>query len=72
MDWDSDDDGDDTYNYNDDADGGGGVFFGSDCQVALYYIFDQNKTATATTNSFHLIMATRKVLDRLPIRGRKP
>jgi hypothetical protein len=45
--------------------------FGSDCQAALYYIFDQNKTATATTNSFatattdyfELIMATRKVMD---------
>jgi hypothetical protein len=45
----------------------GSVSFGSNCQVALYYIFDRHKTATATTNSFDLIMATRKVLDRLPI-----
>jgi hypothetical protein len=30
-----------------------------------YYIFDRNKKATATTNYFNLIMATRKVLDRL-------
>jgi hypothetical protein len=37
------------------------------CQAALYYIFDQHKTATATTKYFDLIMATRKVLDRLPI-----
>jgi hypothetical protein len=48
------------------------VSFGSDCQSALYYIFDpnifdQNKAATATKKSFDLIMATRKVLDRLPI-----
>jgi hypothetical protein len=43
------------------------VSFGSDCEVALYYIFDLNKKATATTNSVDLIMATRKVLDRLPI-----
>jgi hypothetical protein len=45
----------------------GSVFFGSDYQAALYYIFDRHKTSTATTNSFDLIMATRKVLDRLPI-----
>jgi hypothetical protein len=43
------------------------VSFGSDCKAALYYIFDRNKKATATTNYFDLIMATRKVLDRLPI-----
>jgi hypothetical protein len=43
------------------------VSFGSDCQAALYYIFDRHKTATVTTNSFDLIMVTRKVLDRLPI-----
>jgi hypothetical protein len=43
------------------------VSFGSDCEAALYYIFDQNKKSTATTNYFDLIMATRKVLDRLPI-----
>jgi hypothetical protein len=30
---------------------------------ALHYIFDRNKKSTATTNSFDLIMATRKVLD---------
>jgi hypothetical protein len=45
----------------------GSVSFGSGCQAALYYIFDRNKKATATTNSFDMIMATRKVLDRLPI-----
>jgi hypothetical protein len=45
----------------------GSVSFGSDCEAALYYIFDWNKKATATTNSFDMIMATRKVLDRLPI-----
>jgi hypothetical protein len=45
----------------------GSVYFGSDCKAALYYIFDQNKKATATTNSFDLIMATIKVLDQLPI-----
>jgi hypothetical protein len=45
----------------------GSVSFGSDCEVDLYYIFYQNKKATATTNSFDLIMATRKVLDRFPI-----
>jgi hypothetical protein len=44
----------------------GSVSFGSDCQAALYYIFDRKKS-TATTNSFDLIMATRKLLDRLPI-----
>jgi hypothetical protein len=38
--------------------------FGSDREAALYYIFDRNKKATATTNSFDMIMATRKVLDR--------
>jgi hypothetical protein len=43
------------------------VSFGSDCQASLYYIFDQNRKTTATTNSFDLIIATRKVLDRLPI-----
>jgi hypothetical protein len=42
------------------------VFFGSKFQADLYYIFDRNKTSTATPNSFDLIMATRKVLDRLP------
>jgi hypothetical protein len=41
--------------------------FRSDCEAAMYYIFDRNKKATATTNYFDLIMATRKVLDRLPI-----
>jgi hypothetical protein len=45
----------------------GSVSFGSDCEAALYYIFDWNKKSTATTNSFDLIMATRKILDRLPI-----
>jgi hypothetical protein len=43
------------------------VSFVSDCEAALYYIFDRNKKATETTNSFDLIMATRKVLDRLHI-----
>jgi hypothetical protein len=43
------------------------VSFGSECQAALYYIFDRYETATATSNSFDLIMATRKVLDRIPI-----
>jgi hypothetical protein len=41
----------------------GSVSSGSDCKAALYYIFDRNKKATATTDSFDLIMATRKVLD---------
>jgi hypothetical protein len=41
----------------------GSVSFGSDCQAALYYIFDRNKAAAATTNYFDLIIATRKVLD---------
>jgi hypothetical protein len=45
----------------------GSVSFESDCEAALYYIFDRNKKATATTNSFYLIMATIKVLDRHPI-----
>jgi hypothetical protein len=45
----------------------GSVSFGSDCEVALYYIFDWNKKSTATTNYFDLIMATRKVLDRINI-----
>jgi hypothetical protein len=45
----------------------GSVSFGSDCEAALYYIFDRNKKATATTHYFDLIMATIKVLDRLPI-----
>jgi hypothetical protein len=45
----------------------GSVFFVNDCEVALYYIFDWNKKTTATKKSFDLIMATRKVLDRLPI-----
>jgi hypothetical protein len=45
----------------------GSVSFGSDCQAALYYTFDQHKTTTSTKNSFDLTMATRKVLDRLPI-----
>jgi hypothetical protein len=45
----------------------GSVSFGSDCEPALYYIFDRNQKATATKNSFDLIMETRKVLDRLPI-----
>jgi hypothetical protein len=44
----------------------GSVSFGSECEAALYYIFDRNKKSTATTNSFDLIMATRKVLDSLP------
>jgi hypothetical protein len=43
------------------------VSFGSDCEAALYYIFDWNKKSTATTNYFDLIMATIKVLDRLHI-----
>jgi hypothetical protein len=46
----------------------GSVSFGSACEAALYYIVDRNKKATATTNYFDLIMATRKVLDRLPVR----
>jgi hypothetical protein len=41
----------------------GSVSFGSDCESALYYMFDQNKNATATTNYVDLIMATRKVID---------
>jgi hypothetical protein len=45
----------------------GSVSFGSDREAALYYIFDRNKKATETTNYFDLIMATRKVLNRLPI-----
>jgi hypothetical protein len=45
----------------------GSVSFGSDCEAALYYIFDGNKRATATTHFVDLIMATRKVLDRFPI-----
>jgi hypothetical protein len=45
----------------------GSVSFGSDCQSALYYIFYRHKKATATANYFDLIIATRKVLDRLPI-----
>jgi hypothetical protein len=45
----------------------GSVSFVSDCEAALYYIFDRNKKSTAATNSFDLIMATRKVLDQLPI-----
>jgi hypothetical protein len=45
----------------------GSVSFRSDCEEALYYIFDLNKKSTATTNSFDMIVATRKVLDRLPI-----
>jgi hypothetical protein len=44
----------------------GSVSFGSDCQADLYYIFDLHKTATATTNYFDMIMATTKVLNRLP------
>jgi hypothetical protein len=43
------------------------VSFGSDCEADLYYIFDLNKKSTGTTNYFDLIMATRKVLDQLPI-----
>jgi hypothetical protein len=45
----------------------GSVSFGIDCEAALYCIFDRNKKATATKKSCDLIMATRKVLDRLPI-----
>jgi hypothetical protein len=45
----------------------GSVSFGSDCEAALYYIFDRNKKATATTKSFDMIMTTREVPDRLPI-----
>jgi hypothetical protein len=45
----------------------GSVSFGSDCEAVMYYIFDQNKKAAAITNSFDLIMAKIKVLDRLPI-----
>jgi hypothetical protein len=45
----------------------GSVSFGSDCEAALYYIFDRNKKATATTNYFDLIVVTRKVMYRLPI-----
>jgi hypothetical protein len=45
----------------------GSVSFGSDCEAALYYIFNRNKKERATTNYFDLIMATRKVLDQLPI-----
>jgi hypothetical protein len=45
----------------------GSVYFVNDCQAALNYIFDRHKTATATTKSFDLTMARRKVLDKLPI-----
>jgi hypothetical protein len=45
----------------------GSVSFVSDCEAVMYYIFDRNKKATETTNYVYLIMATRKVLDRLPI-----
>jgi hypothetical protein len=45
----------------------GSVSSGSDYQAVLYYIFDQNKKCTATTIFFDLIMATIKVLDRLPV-----
>jgi hypothetical protein len=45
----------------------GAVSFGSNCEAALYTIFDRNKKATTTTNYFDLIMATRKVMNRLPI-----
>jgi hypothetical protein len=45
----------------------GSVSFGSDWEAALYNIFDRNKKATATTDYFDLIMATRKILDRIPI-----
>jgi hypothetical protein len=45
----------------------GSVSSGSDCEAALYYIFDRNKKSTATTNYFDLIMATREVLDQLSI-----
>jgi hypothetical protein len=41
----------------------GSVSFGSYCEAALYYIFDWNKKAAATTNYFDLIMTTRKVMD---------
>jgi hypothetical protein len=43
------------------------VAFGSDCEAALYYIFDQDKISTSTTNSFDLIMASRKVPTKPPI-----
>jgi hypothetical protein len=46
----------------------GSVIFLSECQAVLYCIFDKNKTATATTKYFDLIMATIKVLYRLPIK----
>jgi hypothetical protein len=45
------------------------VSVGSDFQAAIYCIFDRKKTATATTHHFDLIISTRKVLDRLPIRS---
>jgi hypothetical protein len=32
----------------------GSVSFVSDCEAALYYIFDREKKATATTNYFDL------------------
>jgi hypothetical protein len=34
----------------------GSVSFRIDYEAALYYIFDRNKKATATTNSFDLIL----------------
>jgi hypothetical protein len=43
------------------------VTFGSDCEATLYYISDQDKITTTTTNSFGLIMVARKVLARLPL-----
>jgi hypothetical protein len=41
----------------------GSVSFGTDCEADLYYIFDWNQKATATTNYYDMIMETRKVLD---------
>jgi hypothetical protein len=45
----------------------GSVSSKSDCEAAPYYIFDRNKKETATTNSFDLIISTRKILYQLII-----
>jgi hypothetical protein len=37
----------------------GSVSFESDCQAALYYIFDRHETVTATTNAFDIPGYTR-------------
>jgi hypothetical protein len=44
----------------------GSVSFRSDCEAALYYVFDRNKKATAI-KKIDQIMATRKVLGQLPV-----